>query len=105
MLLPCSQFVLTPQVAIFVFTVYKLVITSNTICFLPNISFYLGKVKEYLRNDTLNENMPKVLASVKIATIGRWEHRMVRWIDAYQGPKLNLERSLKGFGRTDTLIL
>jgi hypothetical protein len=47
-------------------------------------------VKKYLRNncdytfDTLKENMLKALASVNIVTIWRWEHRMVRWMDAYR---------------------
>ncbi|KAJ7245858.1 hypothetical protein C8J57DRAFT_960683, partial [Mycena rebaudengoi] len=30
------------------------------------------------------ENMPKALASVKLETIWRWEHRMVRWMTAYR---------------------
>ncbi|KAJ7760045.1 hypothetical protein B0H16DRAFT_1313073 [Mycena metata] len=47
-------------------------------------------VKKYLRDncdytfDTLKENMPKALAHVKLETIRRWEHRMVRWMDAYR---------------------
>ncbi|KAJ7097351.1 hypothetical protein C8R44DRAFT_835029 [Mycena epipterygia] len=48
------------------------------------------RVKKYLREhcdytfETLKENMPKALASVQVATIRRWEHRMVRWMDAYR---------------------
>ncbi|KAJ6489378.1 hypothetical protein DFH09DRAFT_948186 [Mycena vulgaris] len=59
-------------------------------CELNFIEFFWGMVKKYLRDncdytfDTLKENMPKALASVKLATIRRWEHRMVRWMDAYR---------------------
>ncbi|THU77097.1 hypothetical protein K435DRAFT_703159 [Dendrothele bispora CBS 962.96] len=28
--------------------------------------------------------MPKALASVSIATIRKWEHRMRRWMEAYR---------------------
>ena len=28
--------------------------------------------------------MPKALATVPLATIRRWEHRMIRWMDAYR---------------------
>ncbi|KAJ7091696.1 hypothetical protein C8R43DRAFT_908229 [Mycena crocata] len=49
-----------------------------------------GMKYKYLRDncdytfDTLKENMPKALTSVKLATIRRWEHRMVRWMNAYR---------------------
>ncbi|KAI4293703.1 hypothetical protein K525DRAFT_181665, partial [Schizophyllum commune Loenen D] len=48
-------------------------------------------IKVYLREncdytfDTLKANLPLAMASVSIETIRRWEHRMVRWIDAYRG--------------------
>ncbi|EIW76870.1 hypothetical protein CONPUDRAFT_63241 [Coniophora puteana RWD-64-598 SS2] len=48
-----------------------------------------GMQAKYLRDHTdytfnsLKKNMPKALASVKIETIRRWEHRMWRWIEAY----------------------
>ncbi|KAH7880123.1 uncharacterized protein C8R40DRAFT_1158615 [Lentinula edodes] len=32
---------------------------------------------------TLRENMPKALASIKIELIRKWEHRAWRFIDAY----------------------
>ncbi|KAJ3848796.1 hypothetical protein EV368DRAFT_48605 [Lentinula lateritia] len=47
-------------------------------------------VKRYLREHcdytftTLQENMPKALESVAVATIRRWEHRMQRWMEAYR---------------------
>ncbi|KAN0128344.1 hypothetical protein V8E53_013849 [Lactarius tabidus] len=33
----------------------------------------------------LKENMPTALASVSVATIRKWEHRMRRWMEAYRG--------------------
>jgi hypothetical protein len=53
------------------------------------IEFFWGLVKKYLRNNcdytfnTLKENKPKALASIKLETIRRWEHRVVRWMTAY----------------------
>jgi hypothetical protein len=35
--------------------------------------------------DTLKENMPKALASIKLETIHQWEHQMYRWMAAYRG--------------------
>jgi len=35
--------------------------------------------------ETLKENMPQALASVSVETIRKWEHRMKRWMEAYQG--------------------
>ncbi|KAF8237324.1 hypothetical protein L208DRAFT_1248369, partial [Tricholoma matsutake] len=32
---------------------------------------------------TLQENLPTALTSVGIKTIWKWEHRMIRWMDAY----------------------
>src|SRR6266511_1554566 len=58
-------------------------------CELNFIEFFWGLVKKYLRDncdytfDTLKENMPKALASVKLVTICRWEHRMRQWMEAY----------------------
>jgi hypothetical protein len=59
-------------------------------CELNFIEFFWGVVKKYLRDncdytfDTLKENLPKALASVRLDTIRRWEHRMIRWMEAYR---------------------
>ncbi len=56
-------------------------------CELNFIEFFWGLVKKYLQDncdymfDTLKENMPKALASVKLVTIRQWEHQMQRWMD------------------------
>ena len=60
-------------------------------CKLNFIEFFWGAVKKYLREHcdytfkTLQENMPKALASVSLQTIRKWEHRMHRWVSAYKG--------------------
>lgn len=59
-------------------------------CELNFIEFFRGAVKHYLWEncdytfDTLKENLPKAMASVDIKTIRRWEHRTVRWAEAYR---------------------
>lgn len=59
-------------------------------CELNFIEFFGGAVKKYLRDNcdytftTLKENLPNALASVQLSTIRKWEHRMVRWMDAYR---------------------
>jgi hypothetical protein len=59
-------------------------------CELNFIEFFWGAVKKYLREncnytfDGLKENLPHALKSVDLETIRRWEHRMVRWMDAYR---------------------
>lgn len=59
-------------------------------CELNFIEFFWGAVKKYLRDhcdytfDTLKENMPKALSSVRLDTIRKWEHRMHRWMSAYR---------------------
>jgi hypothetical protein len=59
-------------------------------CELNFIEFFWGAVKQYLRENcdysfkTLQENMPKALESVKLSTIRKWEHRMIRWMEAYR---------------------
>ncbi|KAF8234312.1 hypothetical protein L208DRAFT_1262679, partial [Tricholoma matsutake] len=51
--------------------------------------FFWGAVKHYLRDNcdctfkTLQENMLKVLAAVKLSTIQKWEHHMIQWMEAY----------------------
>ncbi|KAF9456738.1 hypothetical protein BDZ94DRAFT_1177032, partial [Collybia nuda] len=60
-------------------------------CELNFIEFFWGAVKKYLRKNcdytfqTLQMNMPKGLRSVDIKTIRKWEHRMIRWMEAYRG--------------------
>ena len=59
-------------------------------CELNFIEFFWGAVKRYLRENcdytfqTLKDNLPKALASIDLHTIRQWEHRMVRWMDAYR---------------------
>ena len=59
-------------------------------CELNFIKFFWGAVKKYLWTHcdytftTLQENMPKALTSVPIGTIQKWEHRMIRWMEAYR---------------------
>ena len=59
-------------------------------CELNFIEFFWGAVKKWLRENcdytfqTLQENLPKALASVELSTIRKWEHRMIRWMDAYR---------------------
>lgn len=60
-------------------------------CELNFIEYFWGAVKRYLRENcdytfvTLQENLPKALESVSVETIRKWEHRMWRWVDAYDG--------------------
>ena len=60
-------------------------------CELNFIEYFWGAVKRYLRENcdctftTLQENLPKALKSVSVETIRKWEHRMWRWVDAYDG--------------------
>ena len=59
-------------------------------CELNFIEFFWGAVKKYLWTHcdytftTLQENMPKALKSIPIGTMRKWEHRMIRWMEAYQ---------------------
>jgi transposase len=58
-------------------------------CELNFIEYFWGAVKKYLRDHcdytftTLQENLPKALESVAVETIRKWEHRMWRWLEAY----------------------
>lgn len=59
-------------------------------CELNFIKFFWGAVKKYLCDncdytfDTLKENMPKALTSVKLKTIRKWEQCTYHWMDAYR---------------------
>jgi hypothetical protein len=59
-------------------------------CELNFIEFFWGAVKKYLRDNcdytfaTLKENLPKAMASVQLSTIRKWEHCMIRWMEAYR---------------------
>ena len=62
-------------------------------CELNFIEFFWGTVKKYLWEhcdytfNTLKTNLPKALASVELKTIRKWEHRMIRWMEAYRDGK------------------
>jgi hypothetical protein len=78
--------------------VQEVIETAGHLCiFLPKfhcelnfIEFFWGAVKKYLRTNcdytfkTLQDNMPNALASIPIGTIRKWEHRMIRWMEAYR---------------------
>lgn len=77
-------------------------------CELNFIEFFWGAAKRYLRENcdysfaTLQENMPKALASVSVETIRKWEHRMQRWMEAYRdglGAK-DAQKQVKKFSST-----
>ena len=60
------------------------VVSITTGCQIPRMKKYLRENCDYTFN-TLKQNMPLALASVSILTIRKWEHRMIRWMEAYEG--------------------
>ena len=68
-------------------------------CELNFIEFFWGAVKRYLREhcdylyEGLQANLLKALESVNISTIRKWEHRTMRWKNAYRGGMLKMLRS------------
>jgi len=60
-------------------------------CEMNFIEYFWGAVKRFLRQncdytfDTLKENMPKAMAAVSVELIRKWEHRMWRYVEAYDG--------------------
>ena len=62
-------------------------------CELNFIEFFWGAVKKYLQEHcdytfkTLKMNLPKALGSVQLSTIQKWEHWMIRWMEAYRDGK------------------
>ena len=59
-------------------------------CKLNFIEYFWAAVEHYLCeccNYTfagLQENLPKAVELVDISTIQKWEHKMIRWMDAYR---------------------
>ena len=47
-----------------------------------------------------NKNIPDAMDSINILTIRKWEHRMIRWMDAYRDGKGTKEAQIqvKKFG-------
>ena len=49
-----------------------------------------GAMKKYLQEycdytySSLQKNIPDALKSVDVLTIQKWEHQMIRWMDAYR---------------------
>ena len=60
-------------------------------CELNFIEYFWGTVKRFLHDNCdytftkLQENLPEALGSVVVGTIWKWEHRMWRWLEAYDG--------------------
>jgi len=58
-------------------------------CELNFIEYFWGAIKKYLHDHcdytfiTLQENLPKALASVALETVRKWEHQTWRWLEAY----------------------
>jgi hypothetical protein len=59
-------------------------------CELNCIEYFWGAVKKYLRTrcdytfDTLKTNLPLALKSVEVDLMRKWQHRVIRWMEAYR---------------------
>ena len=75
-------------------------------CELNFIEFFWGTVKKCLWEHcdytfkTLKTNLLKALESVQLSTIQKWEHQMIRWMEAYRNGKStkNAQFDVKKFG-------
>ena len=62
-------------------------------CELNFIEFFWGAVKKYLWEhcdytfETLKTNLLKALESIQLSTIWKWEHQMIRWMEAHRNGK------------------
>jgi hypothetical protein len=70
-------------------------------CELNAIEFVWGSAKRWLRENcdytfkTLQQNTPKAIASVPLSRIRKFQNRVFRWIEAYEGVSQLKRHSLK----------